>query len=341
LADLSVFLNTPALDVIEFTPLVFAATSLLTVWALASRRVFRIEPAALELAFEGLQDGVLILDRFGRVAQLNAAAKRLVRHDSSEMDSTDLIGELVENVLIGWPSNALETQTPQMLEVNPPGTDQHLQYNQTSLVGGGFAVIVRDVSELRRHQLSILKGALSDPLTGLANRRALFERGERALEAARRDGRELFVAYLDLDGFKPVNDRLGHEHGDVLLRAVAQRLEQSVGQVAGHCVVRAVVQGAESEGLVARVGGDEFVILFERTDRASVETWLALFENTMIEPFSLTAESVRVGASVGLASYPNHGDSLEELLRVTDGEMYRDKQLKSRWRQTQVQLRQR
>jgi diguanylate cyclase (GGDEF)-like protein len=209
------------------------------------------------------------------------------------------------------------------------------------LAGGGFAVIVRDVSELRRYQRSILEGALSDPLTGLANRRALFERGERALEAARADGREVFVTYLDLDGFKPVNDRLGHVQGDVLLRAVAQRLEQSVGQVAGHGVVRAVVQGAESEGLVARVGGDEFVILFERTDRGSVETWLALFENTMIEPFSLTAESVRVGASVGLASYPNHGDSLEELLRVTDGEMYRDKQAKSRWRQPQEPLRQR
>jgi diguanylate cyclase (GGDEF)-like protein len=299
---------------------------------LASRRVFRIEPVALELVFEGLQDGVLILDRFGRVAQLNAAARGFVQHGI-----TEAVGEPVANILIGWPSNALETQTPQMLEVNPPGTDRHLQYNQTGLAGGGFAVIVRDVSELRRYQRSILEGALSDPLTGLANRRALFERGERALLAARRDGREVFVAYLDLDGFKPVNDRLGHAQGDVLLRAVAQRLERSVSQV----VSQSQGKSANSDGLVARVGGDEFVILFERMDRTSVETWLALFENTMIEPFALTAEGVHVGASVGLASYPDHGDSLEELLRVADGEMYRDKQLKSRWRQTQVHLQQR
>jgi diguanylate cyclase len=129
----------------------------------------------------------------------------------------------------------------------------------------------------------------------------------------------LFVAHLDLDGFKPVNDRLGHEQGDVLLRAVVKRLEMTVG----------------SAGLVARVGGDEFVILFEHTDRRTVQTWIDSFELAMTEPFVLTSEGVRVGASVGLAFYPDHGDVLEDLLRVADGAMYQDKQLKSRWRQRQ------
>ena len=305
LADLATFLNLKALEDVVLTPLVFAVTSLLAAWALASRRVLRADPVALEVVFEGLRDGVLILDRHGRVAQLNAAAKGFARPTRM-----DVIGEPVAQVLHGWPADALEAQS--MLEVNLPGTERYLQYNVSALTGAGFTVIVRDVSELRRYQRSILEGALRDPLTGLANRRAFFEHCEAALGLAQRERRELVIAYLDLDEFKPINDRLGHEQGDALLRAVAQRLETAIG----------------SDGLVARVGGDEFVICFGRVHHAHVETLVETLEQSLRKPFALTAENVQIGVSVGLAAFPNDGDGIEALLRVADAKMYQRKQHK-------------
>lgn len=308
LADLISFINLGALQDITLTPLIMAVTSLLVAWALASKRVLRADPVALEVVFEALRDGVLILDRHGRVAQLNAAAKGFARPTM-----TDVIGEPVAHVLLEWPADALEA-LPVMLEVNLPGTERYLQYNVSGLTvsglpGAGFTVIVRDVSELRRYQRSILKGALRDSLTGLANRRAFFEHCEQALGLAQRDGRELFVAYLDLDEFKPINDRLGHEQGDALLRAVAQRLEATIG----------------SDGLVARVGGDEFVICFSRIDHARVETLIRSLEQSLRAPFELAAENVQIGVSVGLAAFPNDGESIEALLRVADTAMYQRK----------------
>jgi diguanylate cyclase (GGDEF)-like protein len=302
LADMVSFINLRALQDIVLTPLIMAVTSLLVAWALASKRVLRADPVALEVVFEALRDGVLILDRHGRVAQLNAAAKGFARPTL-----TDVIGEPVALVLLEWPADALEAQC--MHEVNLPGTERYLQYNVSGLTGAGFTVIVRDVSELRRYQRSILEGALRDSLTGLANRRAFFEHCEQALRSAKRDQRELFVAYLDLDEFKPINDRLGHEQGDALLRAVAQRLEATIG----------------SDGLVARVGGDEFVICFSRINHARVETLIRSLEQSLRAPFELAAKNVQIGVSVGLAAFPNDGESIEALLRVADTEMYQRK----------------
>jgi diguanylate cyclase (GGDEF)-like protein len=303
LADMISFINLRALQDITLTPLIMAVTSLLVAWALASKRILRADPVALEVVFEGLRDGVLILDRHGRVAQLNAAAKGFARPNL-----IDVIGEPVAHVLLEWPADALKA-LPVMLEVNLLGTERYLQYNVSGLPGAGFTVIVRDVSELRRYQRSILEGALRDSLTGLANRRAFFEHCEQALGLAQRDQRELFVAYLDLDEFKPINDRLGHEQGDALLRAVAQRLEATVG----------------SDGLVARVGGDEFVICFERIDHARVDTLIRSLEQSLRSPFALAAQNVQIGVSVGLAAFPNDGESIEALLRVADTEMYQRK----------------
>jgi diguanylate cyclase (GGDEF)-like protein len=307
-ADFGTLNTVDGLNDIEPAPLVFAVTSLIAIWALSSRRVFRVEPVALEVAFEALRDGVLILDRYGRVAQLNTAAKGFARPGMA-----DVIGESVARVLIDWPADALESHAAPMIEVNLLGTERYFQYNRSSLPGGGFAVIVRDVSDARRYQRSILQGALSDPLTGLPNRRAFFERAGHALETARQDGRPVFVAYLDLDGFKSVNDRLGHGQGDALLCIVARRLEVSIGS---H--------------LLARVGGDEFVILFEHADRTGVETLLASTERSLCEPITLDAEGIRLGLSMGLAAFPTDGDDLEVLLRVADQMMYQDKQAKTK-----------
>jgi diguanylate cyclase len=162
------------------------------------------------------------------------------------------------------------------------------------------------------YQRSILEQGLRDPLTGLANRRAFFQRAEKALSQASNEN-PVFVAYLDLDDFKPVNDRFGHEQGDNLLRAVSDRIKTITA----------------SEGLVARVGGDEFVILFEHVTHEKVVAVVTGIEQALTQPFLLMSEQVSVGVSIGLAGSPTDGTEVTALLDVADSKMYKNKQLRN------------
>lgn len=146
-----------------------------------------------------------------------------------------------------------------------------------------------------------------DHLTKLPNRTLLFDRLERALARARRENGKGSLLYLDLDKFKQVNDTYGHSVGDQLLRAVADRLRQCVREV----------------DTVARVGGDEFVILLE--DIGHPEHALLVAEKIREQlnmPFQLAEHSLMMIPSIGVALYPEHGDEQNELLNLADRAMY-------------------
>ena len=152
--------------------------------------------------------------------------------------------------------------------------------------------------------------ALHDGLTALGNRTLFRDRLERAVAVARREGGRVGVLVIDLDGFKRVNDTLGHHAGDALLCAVAQRL-------------RAIVRGADT---VARLGGDEFAVLMETgVDPAGVEAVAAKIAQALDLPFAVEGRTFELGASIGLALYPDHGGDAEAVLRRADAAMYRVK----------------
>lgn len=145
--------------------------------------------------------------------------------------------------------------------------------------------------------------ATHDPLTGLPNRRAFYRRLQDAIVQARHTGEEFSVAFIDLDQFKPVNDRLGHAAGDELLGVIARRLEQAVGEAA----------------FVARVGGDEFaILLFGECSRESEGERL---QAAVSRPVRLAAGEVTPSMSLGWASGPGEGDA-EALLGRADRAMY-------------------
>jgi diguanylate cyclase (GGDEF)-like protein len=155
--------------------------------------------------------------------------------------------------------------------------------------------------------------ALTDQLTGLANRSSLISAAAEAIEASRRTGQHLAVLALDLDGFKQVNDTAGHHVGDHVLRITASRLTAAV----------------RSGDVVARLGGDEFALLLtDVTGSASVAEVAARLRLSLCEPVVVDGQSVRVGASVGVALFPGDGEDLEALLRVADRGMYADKAAK-------------
>ena len=151
--------------------------------------------------------------------------------------------------------------------------------------------------------------ALTDPLTGLPNRRLLVDRVSMALVRARRDQSAMAVLYLDLDGFKEINDRLGHGAGDALLKMVAGRLSAAVRE----------------EDTVARLGGDEFVIVLHLSDGADAGQVASKLIAAVSQPYEIEGQAVSVTISAGVALYPVHGEDAETLMKSADLVLYEAK----------------
>lgn len=162
----------------------------------------------------------------------------------------------------------------------------------------------------RRAYIEVLHQALHDPLTGLGNRLLLQDRLEHALNQAQRSGRGLTLLYLDLDGFKQINDRHGHAVGDEVLRLAAQRLR--------NCLREA--------DTVARIGGDEFVVLLESAqDGGDVEAVRQKLVACLGQPYPVAGLTLTVSVSIGVSRYPEHADDPTGLLQHADAEMYKAK----------------
>ena len=151
--------------------------------------------------------------------------------------------------------------------------------------------------------------ALTDPLTGLPNRRLLVDRVSMSLVRARRDQSAMAVLYLDLDGFKEINDRLGHGAGDALLKMVAGRLSAAVRE----------------EDTVARLGGDEFVIVLHLSDGADAGQVASKLIAAVSQPYEIEGQAVSVTISAGVALYPVHGEDAETLMKSADLALYEAK----------------
>jgi len=187
---------------------------------------------------------------------------------------------------------------------------------QINAIPHGVQGVSRDVTELRQLQERLVALALRDPLTGLANRRLLDELLEAGLARAQRSGLPLAVAFLDLDGIKAVNDTYGHEAGDTVLCETARRL-------------LSIVRGAD---VVARIGGDEFVIVYEPCDPSSDNLILRL-ESALSLPIQIDATvAVRCPASIGHADTRTVGHDPAALLAAADAAMYEVKRTHERAR---------
>jgi diguanylate cyclase (GGDEF)-like protein len=149
--------------------------------------------------------------------------------------------------------------------------------------------------------------ALNDPLTGLANRRLLADRLSMAIVHARRNASDMAVVYLDLDGFKQINDTLGHGVGDDLLKMVAARLVATVRE----------------EDTVARVGGDEFIIVLWHVSNAENTTRIvAKVIDVISQPFLIEGQLVHVTTSAGISIYPAHGEDTDTLMKNADTALF-------------------
>jgi diguanylate cyclase (GGDEF)-like protein/PAS domain S-box-containing protein len=306
-------------------------------WTATEDSVLRIIGAALAAAierqrideklrqsakvFESTRDGVMITDLDGRIVQVNAAFSAISGYGADEVlgqtprllrsgrQDRAFFADLWDGVrrLGYWQGEVWNRRRngeiyPQWLSISTVFDDRG---QPSHYVGVGT-----DITQLKRSEQQLQHLAHHDPLTGLPNRLLGQSRLEHALQRCSRHGGRLGVVFLDLDGFKHINDSLGHPIGDSVLTEIARRLQQRL----------------RSEDTLARLGGDEFLLVLEDlaapADAANIARKLL---DALQLPLALDGRELFVTASIGIAMYPDDGSSWSELIRNADTAMYQAK----------------
>ena len=259
-------------------------------------------------------DGILTIERDGRVRTANRAAGIAFGEDADSLAGRpviELIPDLADMLAAGGrtaESGPLGQRETVGLRSDGRSFPLEVGLSQVATDGGSVTVaILRDITERKRHEAELEHQAMHDSLTGLPNRTLLSDRLGHAVAHAKRFGKPIALLLLDLDRFKAINDTLGHQIGDRLLCQVAERLTGPL----------------RACDTIARLGGDEFaMVLSEVTDLASVEAVARRVVESLCEPFSIEDLSLEIGASIGIALYPQHAAEPERLLQCADVAMY-------------------
>ncbi|AYM75456.1 EAL domain-containing protein [Janthinobacterium agaricidamnosum] len=186
--------------------------------------------------------------------------------------------------------------------------------------------LVRDISERKRTEEQIRRLAYCDSLTGIPNRQAFLETLERELLRSKEHDKKFAVLFMDLDAFKRINDTLGHDVGDHLLKVVSERLRETIRP--SDLVLRAEHEFEASSGgsNLARLGGDEFTILIPDLERVEDALNVAhRVKEAMRRPFMIEGHEIFVTASIGISLYPEDGEDCNSLLKYADTAMYHAK----------------
>jgi diguanylate cyclase (GGDEF)-like protein/PAS domain S-box-containing protein len=282
-----------------------------------ARRDAESAAARLSSVLESTMDSVIVLDRDWRITYFNGNAERTLedRKPCIGLSLWEIFPDEAEGIFARNYQRAMDQQVPIGFEEYLLALDCWMEVHAYPSAEG-ISIFFRDVTARRKAeqeriiaQERIAHMAGHDGLTGLPNRIFFREQLERALLESRNVARAA-ILYLDLDGFKAVNDTLGHPAGDALLRQVADRLQQCV-------------RGSDT---VARFGGDEFAVI--QTSIRSNEDADQLARRivaVLAEPFDLEGQQVAIGASIGLAFVPEDGGNPDDLLKAADMALYRAK----------------
>ncbi|HGO9435163.1 TPA: DUF4084 domain-containing protein, partial [Bacillus cereus] len=269
--------------------------------------------------FEDHPDAVFSLNMNGIFQQSNKACESLFTAYYCEVASYSLVHfiDSKDHELLKKALQITKEGRPQTLEVRTKEQEGYYYYLHITLIPTfinkevvGMFGIARDITTLYEKQKQVEHLAFHDALTGLPNRRK-FEKDLKAiLNTAQTNANDVAVIFLDLDRFKKINDRLGHDVGDLLLIEVAKRLR--------GCL--------RSKDIVARQGGDEFTILLPEMYSEKSAIFIAEQILTILnKPFFIQGEELSITPSIGIAMYPDYGTDVNELMKNADMAMYRAK----------------
>jgi diguanylate cyclase (GGDEF)-like protein len=283
---------------------------------------------------------IITTDKSGIITSFNASAERLLGYSKEELinkespgiihDISEIIShnkklsvELGKEVKIGFETLTAKSRTGEIDEnnwtyIHKDGSRIPVRLSVTALYDPqdkiyGFLGIAHDISEQLKTEEQLEKLAYFDPLTKLPNRMLYSDRLEQAIVFASRNKSKFSVFFIDLDKFKFVNDNYGHEVGDKLLIKVANILTRCV----------------RKSDTVARLGGDEFTVILPNInspyDRNSVSLIAEKIINQLSQDFVIDDHLVQIGASIGVAVYPEHGTDVSNLNKHADIAMYKAK----------------
>ena len=297
-----------------FVPFSFTLTGLVFTWDLFRYRLLALMPVARSTLVDTMSDGMIVLDDQNRVVDVNPAAQSIIGIPASEA-----VGQPAAQILSPWQDLVDrfqdKTETQAEIALDQDGVQRHYDLRTSPLTDWhgrltGRLIVLRDITERKRAEETIKRLAYHDSLTGLPNRRLFNDRLTLALAHAQRSQQKLAVMLLDLDHFKEVNDTLGHSVGDKLLQAVGERLTSLL----------------RKEDTVARMGGDEFMLLLPEI--AQVEDAAEVAQKVLEalrKPFVLNGHELHVTTSIGIAMYPDDGEDEDTLMKNADIAMYRAK----------------
>lgn len=279
--------------------------------------------------FDASPDMLLIVDGRGHIVQANAQVVAILGYNE-----TDLANLTIDQIIGKTPRGVPVSRKLKSLRLGQP--HQHFKTEATRICGGNIAVdvflkripiddagsdsandvvtllTVRDERQHQAFEQRILKLAHYDSVTGLINRTLLEDRAKQALYRAKRHHTPLAFLFIDLDYFKSINDHYGHRIGDLLLKAVGQRIQSALRQ----------------HDTLGRLGGDEFLVIAE--DIQYIDDAMLIAEKvikTLGEAFGIEGQRLYVTASVGISLFPQDGDTFHRLTHRADKAMYRAKEL--------------
>jgi diguanylate cyclase (GGDEF)-like protein/PAS domain S-box-containing protein len=279
----------------------------------------------LQAIIHNAMDGIITINEAGEILGFNPAAEHIFGYSQQEilgLNVNILMPEPARSAHDGFILSYIQTGQTKVMGVSgrevaavrKNGEQFPMEVSISEMVLGGsryFVGIVRDITERKLAEQKIAHLAHYDYLTDLPNRALFLSTLEHSIRLARRNNYKAAILFLDLDGFKQVNDTLGHDAGDLLLQFVAKRLKH---------IIR------ESD-TVARVGGDEFTFVLNNTES---NEGVALVANKIVaalsEPFDLKGQQCHIGGSIGISIFPDDAGDLDQLVRQADEAMYLAKQ---------------
>lgn len=284
------------------------------------------EQERARVTLDSIGDAVLSTDIAGKVSYLNSVAEKMTGWSGDDARGRSLaeVFRIVDEVTrepapdplaLAMRLNKTVGLTENCILIRPDGSESAIEdsaapiHDRSGQIAGAV-IVFRDVSAARTTTQRMAYLAYHDFLTDLPNRMLFMDRVSNAIALARRNGKQCSVLFMDLDGFKQINDTLGHAIGDELLQSVAHRLVSCV----------------RSSDTVSRQGGDEFAVLLSEIDEVSAATASAhkvLF--SIAAPYLVAGKQLHVSASIGISTYPTDGRDAETLIKCADSAMYRAK----------------
>jgi len=278
------------------------------------------------ITLRSIADAVIVTDVHGRITQLNGAGEKLIG-----MQSADVLGKPLPGILpliceathlpvdsAFWKAvleNDVTIPAEPGILLNANGNEAIITISAAPIHDRrgtitGSVVVLHDMTKERARTRMLAHQATHDSLTDLPNRTLFLDLLSHYLAHAQRHEEKLAVVFLDLDGFKAVNDNFGHSAGDSLLKSVAQRLKRCV----------------RKDDSLARLAGDEFTLILAGPDiERGADNVAAKVIGELCTPFDIEGKEIRIGTSIGISVYPDDGDDADLLVQKADMAMYRAK----------------